>query len=174
MLTIAPREPSSSIGSVWAIAAAERLSMLNVPIKLTLITKLNRSRSIGTFSRSIVRAANPMPAEFTSARSGPSSEAAETVASASSVDDTSHFTNKLPISAATACPFSSSRSAITTCEPASASWRALASPIPDAPPVTMEELPSRLIRGIDFVPRDVGDRATLGPGPLRRHAGPPA
>ena len=41
MLTMAPRLPSSSTGSVWAIAAAERVSMLNEPIRLTLITNSN-------------------------------------------------------------------------------------------------------------------------------------
>ena len=125
--------------------------MLKVPIRFTLITKLNLSSGKGSPSRLTVRPAAPRPAEFTHARNGPISAAAAMAASASSMLETSHLTNLPPISSATFVPRSSLRSATTTFEPSSANCRAQASPIPEAPPVTIEELPSKFTRGIPLL-----------------------
>ena len=92
---------------------------------------------IGSLLRSTVRPARPMPAELTSTRNGPISEAAATAVAPSSSLDTSHLTKMPPISLATAEPRSSCRSATTIRAPNAASCRADASPMPDAPPVTI-------------------------------------
>ncbi len=130
------------------MAAAARLRTLNEPMRFTRITNSNFVRSMGSLSLEMVRPGWPRPAEFTSARSGPISDAATTAVSASSVLVTSQWTKRPPSSVATAWPRSSFRSAMTTRLPAEASCRALASPMPDAPPVTTDELPSRFMRGM--------------------------
>ena len=98
MLTMAPRWPSSVIGSVWAMAAAHSRIMLNVPIRLTLITNSNWSSGNGLLLRSTVRLALPRPALLTHTRSGPISDAAATAACPSSSLATLHFANRPPSS----------------------------------------------------------------------------
>ena len=81
-LTIAPRWPSSS-GSLRLITVAACRTMSKVPTRLMAITFLNASRSWADSScpsRPMVRWAQPMPAEFTTARSGAISAAALTAA----------------------------------------------------------------------------------------------
>ena len=85
--------------------------------------------------------AGAMPAQLTNPISLPSFTAAATAACASASWLTSQRTKPPPISAATLRPTSSSRSAITTWPPLAASMRAVPSPSPDAPPVTMKTLP---------------------------------
>src|SRR6478672_1985960 len=82
-----------------------------------------------------------MPAELTSARSGPMLLAISTALMMSSVLVTSTLQNAPPISSASAVPLSSWRSAMTTFAPLAASWRAVAAPMPDAPPVTIALAP---------------------------------
>ena len=89
----------------------------------------------------MVRWAQPMPAEFTHARSGAISPAASTAAATCSVLVTSTEAKTPPISAASASPFSALRSATTTIAPRAARARATAAPMPLAPPVTMAEDP---------------------------------
>ena len=64
-----PRSPSS-IGSAWLIAQLARRMTLKVPIRLTWITWENIARSCGP-DLEIVRAARPMPAQFTTTRGAP-------------------------------------------------------------------------------------------------------
>ena len=89
----------------------------------------------------MVRWAQPMPAELTTARSGAISAAALTAALIWSVLVTSTWAKTPPISWARASPLSACRSATTTIAPLAASWRAAAAPMPDAPPVTMALAP---------------------------------
>ncbi len=89
----------------------------------------------------MVRIAPPIPAQFTRTRSGPSSLAASIAAITSSVLVTSAWTKTPPTSLATASPLASFMSSTTTRAPRSASRRAVASPSPDAPPVTIAEHP---------------------------------
>ncbi len=138
-LTIAPRWPSSS-GSLRLITVAAWRTMSKVPIRLIAITFLNASRSCADSispSRPMVRCAQPMPAELTTARSGAISAAALTAAVICSVLVTSTWAKTPLISAASASPLSAWRSATTTVAPLAASWRAQAAPMPDAAPVTM-------------------------------------
>jgi len=65
-----PRSPSS-IGSAWLIAQLARRMTLKVPIRLTWITWENMARSCGP-DLEMVRAARPMPAQFTTTRGAPS------------------------------------------------------------------------------------------------------
>src|SRR6476619_6102739 len=118
--------------------------MSNVPIRLIWMTLVNAARSWADSiwpSRPIVRWAQPMPAEFTTARSGATAAAALTAAVICSVSVTSTLAKTPPISAASASPLSACRSATTTMAPFAASWRATAAPMPDAAPVTMAEDP---------------------------------
>src|SRR5690606_17862582 len=89
----------------------------------------------------IVRCAHPMPAEFTSTRSGPIDFAISTASTMSSVRVTSTLAKAPPISDAISVPRSSCRSATTTLAPRPASLRAVAAPMPDAPPVTIALTP---------------------------------
>ena len=65
-----PRSPSS-IGSAWLIAHEASRMTLKVPIRLTWITWENIARSCGP-DLEMVRAARPMPAQFTTTRGAPS------------------------------------------------------------------------------------------------------
>src|SRR6266545_2263082 len=130
-----PRRLSASAGSVWAIAAAPIRIRLKVPIRLMSMTLRYDARSCGVPSRPTVRAAQPMPAQLTTVRSGaPVPAAASTAAVTESSSATSVFTNRPPVSAATAWPSSSLRSATTAVAPAAARRRATAAPSPLAPP----------------------------------------
>src|SRR6478752_6965953 len=138
-LTIAPRWPSAS-GSLRLITVAAWRVMSKVPMRLISTTLRKASRSCACSSspsRPMVRCAQPMPAEFTHARSGAISAAASTAAATWSVFVTSTEAKTPPISAASASPFSALRSATTTTAPLAARARATAAPMPLAPPVTM-------------------------------------
>ena len=77
MFTIAPRSPVSVGSSLLISVAASRIAS-KVPIRLIAITLEKAPRSCAESnspSRPIVRCAQPMPAEFTRIRSGPSSTA---------------------------------------------------------------------------------------------------
>ena len=65
-----PRSPSS-IGSAWLMAQLARRMTLKVPIRLTWMTCANIARSCGP-DLEMVRAARPMPAQFTTTRGAPS------------------------------------------------------------------------------------------------------
>ena len=65
----------------------------------------------------MVRPAQPIPAQFTTLKSGAWATAASTLAMTSSVEVTSVRTNTPPISLARASPASSLRSATTTLAP---------------------------------------------------------
>ena len=111
--------------------------MLNVPIRLTLITLLKSASAIGP-SRPTTRLATPMPAQFTSTRAGPCALAAAAIAaSAEAASETSQVTATPLISAATVSASLALRSNTATLAPCAASFRAVAAPSPDAPPVTI-------------------------------------
>ena len=82
-----------------------------------------------------------MPAQLTRPISLPSDTALATTAWPSASWLTSHLTKAPPISLATASPLSTCMSAMTTLPPLAASMRAVPSPRPEAPPVTMKTLP---------------------------------
>ena len=92
----------------------------------------------------MVRWGQPMPAQLTSTRTGPSSLAASTAAMTCSSSVTSVGANTPPVAASTSLAFSSwwGRSTMTTFAPRSASLMAVASPRPDAPPVTIADAPA--------------------------------
>ena len=104
-------------------------------------------------SRPTVRAAQPMPAQLTPARSGsPVATARSTAACTDASSVTSVRANWPPISSAICLPRFSFRSAMTTVAPAAASTRAVASPRPLAPPETTAEVPLSSMRGA-YLPR---------------------
>src|SRR5690606_15528093 len=100
------------------------------------------SREPGAPSRSTTRTVPPRPAQCTSARSGPSSEAASRAAVTCSGSVTSAGAKRQPRSAATCSPGEPGRSAMTTFAPPSVSRAAVARPSPEAPPVTSATDPS--------------------------------
>jgi hypothetical protein len=131
-----PRSPVAS-GSSFDMPDVASRSILNEPIKLTLITLSKSPSAIGP-SLPITRLATPMPAQFTSTRAGPWAAAAlATAASAEAASETSQITATPPISAATVSASVALRSQTATLAPCAASFRAVAAPSPDAPPVTM-------------------------------------
>ena len=84
-----------------------------------------------------------MPALLTTMSTGPSaSSIAATPARAEPASATSMCTAMPSISPATERALASFRSATATCAPSAASRRAVAAPIPDAPPVTSAIRPS--------------------------------
>src|ERR1700723_1736036 len=95
----------------------------------------------------MVRVAQPVPAQLTRDFNGAISMAASTAAITCSVLVTSVGANMPPISLATAVPLSSCpcRSATTTRTPRSANRRDVAAPSPEAPPVTIADVPFRSI-----------------------------
>src|SRR5215510_8493360 len=163
---MAPRSPSSS-GSVCDMAVAASRMQSNVPTRLMSSTFLKIPRSCAEAywpSLPMVRVAQPMPAAVTRARSGPMSLAASTAATIWSVSVTSVATNRPAISFASASPLSAwrSRSASTTWAPRPARAVAVAAPRPDAPPVTMAEIPLRSMRATVLTRRSSG-RTRAGP-----------
>ncbi len=88
-------------------------------------------------SRLAVLMALPVPAQLTRTRSWPwAARALAKPASTSSSEVTLTLQNTPPISLATASPLASFMSKIATLTPWAARARAVASPRPDAPPVT--------------------------------------
>ncbi len=106
------------------------------------------ARSCGEPSRPTVREAQPIPAQLTTARNGaPVATAASTAAVTEFSSATSVLTNRPPVSAATALPCSSLRSATTAVAPAAASLRATAAPSPLAPPEMIAAVPFSFMGG---------------------------
>ena len=73
-----PRSPDA-VGARPLMAAAARRIMLNVPIRLTRMTRSKASSGIGP-SRPTMRPAVPMPAQLTRMRAGPWTSAAAAMA----------------------------------------------------------------------------------------------
>src|SRR5579884_936703 len=95
-----PRSPSSN-GSSRAMSAAARRITLNVPIRLTSMTRRNPSSGIAPPSRSTIRPGVPMPAQLTAMRAGPCwDRAAATAASVAAASLTSQRKAAPPIAAA--------------------------------------------------------------------------
>src|SRR3984893_9264810 len=167
------RSPSGSTGSVRAMAAAAIRIKLNVPIRLMSMTLRKDARSCGVPSRPTVRDAQPIPAQFTTTRSGASwATAASTAAATDPSSDTSVFTNRPPNSAATAFPCCSFRSATTTVAPALASARAAASPRPLAPPEMIAAVPFSFMGGAYLAAADANRTGFGRAGWGRARGGP--
>src|SRR5580692_8784073 len=116
----------------------------------------------------MVRVAHPMPAQLTSDLSGAISMAASTAAMTCSGFVTSVWTNSPPSSLARGSPLSAWRSATTTRTPRSAKRRDVASPSPEAPPVTIADVPFRSISLPLLEGRGVRGRG-YGPDRSRSH-----
>ena len=136
-----PRSPSSS-GFCAAMSAAASRQELIVPIRLTWIARVSLSSGLAVPSRPTSLAPGAMPAQATRMRAGPN--AARTAATAASWlagSTTSQAAAAPSISAATARARSSSLSRTPTLAPSAARRRAVASPRPEAPPVTSAVCP---------------------------------
>ena len=120
-------------------------------------TRSHSDRRCGVPSLPIVRTAVPVPAQFTPTRSGASSAATATASATCSLSVTSALTNLTPSSLARASPLSPLKSRIVTTAPAAFSRRAVASPSPDAPPVTIAAAPLMSMAGQDT------ERGATGP-----------
>ena len=121
------------------MAAAASRSTLKVPTRLTMTVLVKAPRSCGSPSRPTVRCAQPMPAQLTAIRSGRSLPVASAIAACTDASSVTSVRTKVvcpPSSAASACPRSSCRSRMVTAAPLAASARVVASPSPEAPPVT--------------------------------------
>ena len=104
-----------------------------------------------------------MPAQLTRPISLPMDTALATTAWPSASLLTSQRRNAPPISLAMASPFSTCMSAITTLPPLAASMRAVPSPSPEAPPVTIKTLPEMSIFS-SWLNRYEGQIIGQGPG----------
>ena len=93
-------------------------------------------------SRPTVFAAGAMPAQLTRPNSVPIDVAASTTARPSASLVTSQRTKRCPSSSAMRVPGSVCTSAMTTFAPCAVNIRTVPAPSPDAPPVTMNALPS--------------------------------
>src|SRR6476620_204180 len=161
-MTTTPRSPST--GSLSSIAAAPRRSTLKVPTRLMSMTLRNVSRSSGPFLPT-TRPGVPTPAQLTTTRRSPSSLATSIAACNWAWSRTSDGARRAwspsslatsiaactwassrtsagakrawsPSSSARAFPLEEGRSTMTTEAPPSCRRRTVASPRPDAPPVT--------------------------------------
>src|SRR5947208_2819034 len=138
-----PRSPSS-LGGLRAISAAARRSTLKVPVRLTAITRANSSSGIGPCLLT-VRMAAPMPAQLTHTCTAPKrSTAFATAAWTSSALVTSAGAKRAgaPSRRATSSPADPGRSRMTALPPFSIIISTVASPRPDAPPVTSATAPA--------------------------------
>src|SRR5438128_1829131 len=138
-----PRSPSS-LGGLRAISAAARRSTLKVPVRLTAITQANSSSGIGPCLLT-VRMAAPMPAQLTHTCTAPKrSTAFATAAWTSSALVTSAGSKRAgaPSRRATSSPADPGRSRMTALPPFSIIISTVASPRPDAPPVTSATAPA--------------------------------
>ena len=134
-----PRSPLDS-GSFWLMASAAKRIMLKLPIKLTVIVFVKTS-NLWAPCLPTVFSAGAMPAQLTKPINLPIETALAITACPSASLLTSQATKAPPMSLATVWPFSTCISAITTCAPCCAKARAVPSPNPDAPPVTIKTLP---------------------------------
>src|SRR5215213_7507201 len=113
-------------------------------VPMRLIPTINSNCCIGyifgalvSLSRATVLAALATPAQLTSTRSWPCASRALAKAAATLSSLVTSTSQKMPpISPATCSPRSASRSKTATLTPLAASARAVASPRPEAPPVT--------------------------------------
>src|SRR5256712_7042352 len=138
-----PRSPSS-LGGLRAISAAARRSTLKVPVRLMAITLAKRSRGIGPCLLT-VRMAAPTPAQLTHTCTAPKrSTAFATAAWTSSALVTSAGAKRAgaPSRRATSSPADPGRSRMTALPPFSIIISTVASPRPDAPPVTSATAPA--------------------------------
>ena len=140
---ITPR--SSPTGSVAAMAAPASRITVNVPMRFTRITRSKASIDAGPCLPT-TRSGAPIPAQLTTMRSGPSEAAVSTAACTCAGSVTSVARNVNPCWAAITSPSEPGRSAMSTVAPAAASAVAVASPRPDAPPVTRATAPATFIR----------------------------
>ena len=106
-----------------------------------LTTRSHSLRMCGVPSFPMVRTAVPVPAQLMATRRGPSSADAATASATCSASVTSHFTNFTPSSSARASPFSALKSMMVTFAPAPCRRRTVASPRPEAPPLTIAAAP---------------------------------
>src|SRR5579884_2967919 len=142
-----PRSPSSSRSSPAMSAAARRIT-LNVPIRLTSMTRRNWSSGIAAPSRSTMRPGVPMPAQFTTMRAGPCwDRAAATAASVAAASLTSQRKAAPPIAAAASLAAASLASRMATFAPAAARVAAVARPRPEPPPLTSAACPATSMSG---------------------------
>src|SRR5450631_1846002 len=146
VIVITPRSPST--GSFAIMAAAASRTTLKVPIRLMSMTFRKSSRFIGPFLPT-TRPGVPTPAQLTATRSSPSSWATAIAAPTWVSSRTSAAQNRTlaPSSSARAWPGDEGRSMITTAAPPSCSRRVVASPRPDAPPVTSATVESLICKG---------------------------
>ena len=108
-----------------------------------MLTTLAKSSSARGPLRPTIFAGVPTPAQLTTMRATPwASRALATAASVPGPSVTSQTTPRPPISLATASAFSMFMSKMETLAPAAANARAVASPNPEAPPVTIAASPS--------------------------------
>src|SRR6185312_15922403 len=134
-----PRSPVAS-GAFLHMASAARRIMLKLPTRFTMTVRLNTLKAWAPFLPTVF-SAGAMPAQLTRPISLPIDTALATATWPSVSLLTSQRTKAPPISLAIASPRSVCMSAITTVPPCEASMRAVPSPRPDAPPVTMNTLP---------------------------------
>ena len=112
-------------------------------MRLMPTTRSHSLRMCGAPSLLIVRTAVPVPAQLMPTRSGADSEAIATPSATCSALVTSALKNFVapPSSLASASPFSALKSRIVTSAPPAANRRTVASPRPDAPPLTIAAAP---------------------------------
>src|SRR5450631_502746 len=146
VITMTPRSPST--GLLPSIAAATRRSTLKVPTRLMSMTFRKSSRFIGPFLPT-TRPGVPTPAQLTTTRKSPSSWAAEIAACTWLWSRTSAAQKRTlsPSSLARVSPGDEGRSTMTTAAPPSCSRRVVASPRPEAPPVTSATVETLICKG---------------------------
>src|SRR5450631_1427603 len=146
VIVITPRSPST--GSFAIMAAAASRTTLKVPIRLMSMTFRKSSRFIGPFLPT-TRPGVPTPAQLTATRSSPSSWATAIAACTWASSRTSAAQNRTlaPSSSARALPVDEGRSMMTTAAPPSCSRRVVASPRPEAPPVTSATVETLICKG---------------------------
>src|SRR5262245_25954660 len=135
-----PRVPSAN-GWVRDMTDASWVMHSMVPSRLMFRTRSHSLRMWGVPSLPMVRTAVPVPAQLTAMRSGASSADAATASATWSASVTSHLTNFTPSSLAIASPRSALKSTMVTAAPAPCRRRTVASPSPEAPPLTIAAAP---------------------------------
>src|SRR5437773_3013472 len=132
-----PRSPSR-LGAFCAMCVAASRMQLNVPMRFTLMTRVNSSSLAGPDLPSVFIAV-PMPAQFTRTLMAPRRPRAVSRAAATSsalLTSAGVKTAASPSDFATSAPGEAGRSRMAMRAPAPASRAAVARPRPDAPPVT--------------------------------------
>src|SRR5664279_3316123 len=165
VMTITPRSPS--IGWFSSIAAAARRTTLKVPTRLMSMTSWKSSRAIGP-SLPTTRPGVPTPAQVTTIRRSPSSVAAAIAACTWVWLRTSAAQKRArsPSSVARASPGEDGRSTMTTAAPPSCSRRVVASPRPEAPPVTSATVETLICKGFSLEGWSAAEQLTGDDEPL--------